>query len=57
MTLGDTWLLAKKILLGVVVTLVPLAILAGGMWLTQRFAGKHERVKQGSSTKEVTYAN
>jgi hypothetical protein len=62
MTWTDTWLLAKKILVGIVITLVPLAILAGGLWLTQRLAGnhadaKHASAKQGSSTKVVTYAN
>jgi hypothetical protein len=62
MTWTDTWLLAKKILVGIVITLVPLAILAGGLWLTQRLSGnhsdaKHAYIKQGSSTKVVTFAN
>lgn len=67
MTWTDTWLLAKKILVGIVITLVPLAILAGGLWLMQRLVGnhadakyaytKHACAKQSSSTKVVTYAN
>jgi hypothetical protein len=72
MTWTDTWLLAKTILVGIVITLVPLAILAAGLWLTHRLAGnhadakhadakhayaKHASPKQGSSTKVVTYAN
>jgi hypothetical protein len=56
MRLGDAWLLWKKILVGLIVTIVPLAILASGLWLTQRFAGSHARSKQ-DSTKQVTYAN
>jgi len=57
MKFTDTWLLTKKILIGFVITLVPLAILAGGLWLTQWLAGSHAHAKQISSTKVVTYAN
>jgi hypothetical protein len=56
MNFTDAWLLTKKIVVGVVITLVPLAILTGGLWLTQRFAGAHPHEKQ-TSTKAVTYAN
>jgi hypothetical protein len=55
MTLTDTWLLIKKILLGIVITAVPLAILTGGLWITQR-AG-HSNEKQVSSAKETSHAN
>jgi hypothetical protein len=57
MTLTDTWLLAKKIALGVVVTVVPLAIIAGGLWATQRFGTSHARTDQISSTKGASHAN
>jgi len=57
MKLTDTWLLAKKILVGVVITIVPLAMLAGGLWLTQRFAGHPAPANQVSSTKGASYAN
>jgi hypothetical protein len=57
MNLTDAWLLTKKILLGIAITLVPLAILAGGLWLTQRLTGNRAHAKQTSSTKVVTYAN
>jgi hypothetical protein len=62
MTWSDIWLLAKKILVGIAITLVPLVILAAGLWLTQRLAGnqvnaKHADAKQSFSTKAVTYAN
>ncbi|WP_255534566.1 hypothetical protein [Chryseolinea lacunae] len=35
MTLSDTRLLGKKILVGILVTLVPFLILFGGLWLLQ----------------------
>lgn len=54
MTLSDTWLLARKILLGFVITAVPLAIIAGGLRLTQRVAGGE---KHTLSAKEAQHAN
>jgi hypothetical protein len=57
MNLTDTWLLTKKILVGIVITLVPLAILTGGLWLTQRLVGNHAHKKQTTSTKAMNYAN
>jgi len=34
-TIGDDFsVLAKKILIGIVLTLIPLALIAGGLWLT-----------------------
>ena len=54
MTLSDTWLLARKILLGFVITAVPLAIIAGGLRLTQHLAGG---AKHTSSAKEAQHAN
>jgi len=35
MTLSDIALLIKKIIIGIVVTAVPFAILFGGLWLLQ----------------------
>jgi hypothetical protein len=57
MNFTDAWLLTKKIVVGIVITLVPLAILAGGLWLTQRLVGNHAHEKQTTSTKGVTYAS
>jgi hypothetical protein len=57
MNLTDTWLLTKKILVGIVITLVPLAILTGGLWLTHRLVGNHAHEKQTTSTKAMNYAN
>jgi len=36
MTLSDVSLLGKKILVGIIVTMVPFIIIAGGLWLTQK---------------------
>jgi hypothetical protein len=57
MTFEDVVLLGKKILVGVVITVVPLAIFAGGLWLTERVTGSHSQAKQSSSAKEMSYAN
>lgn len=57
MTLKDSWLLAKKITLGILITLVPLAILTGGLWLTERHANNHPQDQQPSSAKVTSHAN
>jgi hypothetical protein len=36
MTLNDVSLLGKKILVGVIITLIPFVIIFGGLWLTQK---------------------
>ena len=51
MTIADGWLLLKKILVGIVVTVVPLAIIAVSLWSIQQ-----TQVKPTSSNK-VAYAN
>jgi hypothetical protein len=35
MTFSDVFLLAKKIAVGIFLTLVPFALIAGGIWLAQ----------------------
>lgn len=45
MTLSDVNLVVKKILVGIVVTLVPFAIVVGGLWLTQKLLNDHPNVK------------
>ena len=57
MTLQDGWLLTKKIAIGIVITIVPLAILVGGLWLTESVTTEHAGKKQASSTKVVSHAN
>jgi hypothetical protein len=54
---GDVWLLAKKIGIGVVITVVPLGILTAGLWITQRAATIHEEQKPAASAKVGAYAN
>ena len=49
MTLKDVWLLTKKIVVGIVITVVPLIILGGGLRLAQRAIGPHADSKKISS--------
>ena len=42
MTLADVTILGKKILVGIVVTLVPFIIIFGGLYLTQSFLDKKD---------------
>ena len=56
MKLADGWLLLKKILVGIVITVVPLAIIAAGLWSIQQTRANHPQTKPTSSTK-VPYAN
>jgi len=46
MTLSDVTLLGKKILVGVIITIVPFIIIAGGLWLTQKLLKDHDASKQ-----------
>ena len=41
MTLSDVTLLGKKILVGIIVTLVPFVIIVGGLLLTESALGGH----------------
>ncbi len=56
MQISDVWLLAKKIAVGVAITVVPLGILAGGLWITQKHISGQTRPAQASSS-GVNYAN
>jgi hypothetical protein len=56
MNFADGWLLLKKILVGVVITVVPLAIIAAGLWSIQQTRANHPQDKPTSSAK-VAYAN
>ncbi len=40
-TLSDIILLLKKILIGIIITLIPFLILFGGLWLTQKMLSKN----------------
>ncbi|MBB6235570.1 hypothetical protein HDC90_000167 [Pedobacter sp. AK013] len=39
MTVSDFNILGKKILVGIIVTLIPFIIIVGGLYLTQRLLG------------------
>jgi hypothetical protein len=56
MRLADGWLLLKKILVGVAVTVTPLVIIAGGLWGVERIRPIHAQTKSNPPAK-VTYAN
>jgi hypothetical protein len=55
MNFADGWLLLKKILVGIAITVVPLAIIASGLWSVQKTRVNHPQAKSTSS--KVTYAN
>jgi hypothetical protein len=48
MTLADVTILGKKILVGIIVTLVPFIIIFGGLYLTQRLLSKPATEKQAT---------
>ena len=56
MKIEDASMLLKKILVGIAITVVPLAIIAGGLWSIQQARANHVQTKSNSSAK-VTYAN
>jgi hypothetical protein len=56
MRLSDITLLVKKIWVGILVTLIPLGILAGGLWLTQRTLAGHSRPETNRSA-QVQHEN
>jgi uncharacterized protein YneF (UPF0154 family) len=46
MTVSDVTILGKKILVGIIVTLVPFIIIFGGLWLTRKLLSDNETTKQ-----------
>jgi hypothetical protein len=42
MSLNDFGILGKKILVGVIVYLIPLWLIAGGLWITQKYLPGHK---------------
>jgi hypothetical protein len=59
MTLSDVTLIAKKILVAVVVTLIPFTIVVGGLWLTQSLLSPHDAKKASveNTLKPVNHEN
>jgi len=46
MTFSDVPLLGKKILIGIIITVIPFLILFGGLWLTKKFlSGNKTEIK------------
>jgi uncharacterized membrane protein len=52
MTLSDINILAKKILVGIIVTMVPFAIIFSGLWFTPKLLSKTGKNKQHTQTKQ-----
>jgi len=46
MKLADGLLLLKKILVGIAITVVPLAIIVGGLWTIQQTRANHAQTSQ-----------
>lgn len=45
MTINDVSLLGKKILVGIIVTLIPFIIIFGGLWLTRKLLERNSKTK------------
>ena len=45
MTLSDVTLIGKKILVGIIVTVIPFIVITGGLWLTQRLLSDNQTEK------------
>lgn len=56
MELCDLVLLTKKIAVGILITLIPLSILAGSLWVSQKALKKNVQPTANSSV-EVSHAN
>lgn len=54
MTLSDVTILGKKVLVGIIVTLVPFIIIFGGLYLTQRLLSKQPTQTQVTATPTKT---
>ncbi len=53
MTLSDVSLIGKKILVGIVITLVPFIIIVGGLFLTQKLLQGDNSKPQQTTVKEI----
>lgn len=45
MTINDVSLLGKKVLVGIIVTLIPFIIIFGGLWLTRKLMERSSKTK------------
>ncbi|WP_254086916.1 hypothetical protein [Dawidia cretensis] len=55
MTLDDIILLGKKILIGIIVTMIPFLILFGGLWFTHKLL--HNRLMQNQRQNHILHLN
>ncbi|WP_461451213.1 hypothetical protein [Mucilaginibacter sp.] len=55
MTLSDVSILGKKILVGIIITIIPFVIVAGGLWLTQKALGGNPQGQQHDQKTTKTY--
>jgi len=55
MTLSDVSILGKKILVGIIITIIPFVIIAGGLWLTQKALGGTPQGQQQDSKTSKSY--
>ena len=53
MTLSDVSLIGKKILVGIIITLVPFIIIVGGLFLTQKLLKGDNSKPQQTTVKEI----
>ncbi|WP_183579580.1 hypothetical protein HDF18_24775 [Mucilaginibacter sp. X5P1] len=53
MTLSDVSLIGKKILVGIIITLVPFIIIVGGLFLTQKLLKGDSSSKPQSAVKQI----
>ena len=56
MRVSDVSLLVRKIAVGIVTTIVPLGIVVGSLWLTQRVATRNA-APSATDSKESSHAN
>jgi len=57
MTLNDVSLLGKKILVGVIITLIPFVIIFGGLWLTQKLLSDNHKSAPAPTTQTKSTAS
>lgn len=59
MTLSDVSLIGKKILVGIIVTIIPFIIIVGGLWLTQHLLSGNqvEKTSSQNTLKSDTHEN
>ncbi|HJP63549.1 MAG TPA: hypothetical protein VJ844_08915 [Mucilaginibacter sp.] len=59
MTLSDVSLIGRKILVGIVVTIIPFIIIVGGLWLTQHLLSNNqvEKTSTQNTSKPDTHEN